>query len=566
MSSEASEPTIRDYINARKEGLHILYSFEGDAITDSELLSEKVSQQSIEDFALRYRNVTDRLIPSSEQPEQVPERAHLDSEPLTVGIDQPLCGSYNAVYCLKYSDDVRYALRLPRSGYEGRWNSEEADEFTRQVHLLQFLRCKTSIPVPTVIDYSASFKNPLGYPFVLLEWIRGLSARQMWHDVSCPEHQLRARRVRLICDLTTALDQLDKFSFNGIGAPDMSVSDGIYVARPFNIEAYAFPRSKTVTVGPFYDETSFFEAVFQRQTKSLDSFDQWLSLFVRWAVEQSHEGKFTLAHRDLHLDNLVVDEDGHLIGVLDWDLALAAPRCVGNANYPPWLDHDLVSSISNDDECRGGYTSRTKPDYLQDISHKHSHLHHEFDYYRAVWRHCIHHHYRNGSQRLGGFELRYTELSVDIILATIPRSYQDGLREGNSLGMSTILCIANNELDSEKLVFHLLSKICMLERKRPKLLKREKNAGDWHGELSNSESESIGELSPTSSSVRDDSSDEGYSILTSSWPETFIEDGDQSQDHLPSGLTLVCDLEEQKLKDAYLANVRDWFLYLLYSP
>ena len=39
------------------------------------------------------------------------------------------------------------------------------------------------------------------------------------------------------------------------------------------------------------------------------------------ATEVSGCARMTLCHRDLHADNLVVDQDGGLAGVLDWDMA-----------------------------------------------------------------------------------------------------------------------------------------------------------------------------------------------------------------------------------------------------
>jgi hypothetical protein len=38
---------------------------------------------------------------------------------------------------------------------------------------------------------------------------------------------------------------------------------------------------------------------------------------------------FLLQHPDLDLQNILVDDDGNVSGILDWDECLAVPRCVG---------------------------------------------------------------------------------------------------------------------------------------------------------------------------------------------------------------------------------------------
>jgi Phosphotransferase enzyme family len=57
------------------------------------------------------------------------------------------------------------------------------------------------------------------------------------------------------------------------------------------------------------------------------------------AVSESRE-TFVLAHLDLSLQNILVQEDGTVTGIIDWDNVHTVPRCVGYARYPSWITRD----------------------------------------------------------------------------------------------------------------------------------------------------------------------------------------------------------------------------------
>lgn len=62
--------------------------------------------------------------------------------------------------------------------------------------------------------------------------------------------------------------------------------------------------------------------------------------------EQARE-TFTLQHADLDLQNILVDEDGNVTGIIDWDKCLSVPRCVGAASAPFFLEKDWMPAYLN---------------------------------------------------------------------------------------------------------------------------------------------------------------------------------------------------------------------------
>jgi aminoglycoside phosphotransferase (APT) family kinase protein len=63
------------------------------------------------------------------------------------------------------------------------------------------------------------------------------------------------------------------------------------------------------------------QRVEQQGGLTLDQFTEVSATASRLAQQISAVAQPTLCHRDLHIDNLLVDDDGHLVAILDFDTA-----------------------------------------------------------------------------------------------------------------------------------------------------------------------------------------------------------------------------------------------------
>lgn len=54
---------------------------------------------------------------------------------------------------------------------------------------------------------------------------------------------------------------------------------------------------------------------------------------------------FVLALPDLDSQNIMVDEEGTVTGIVDWDLCHTVPSFVGYARYPGWITRDWDLSM-----------------------------------------------------------------------------------------------------------------------------------------------------------------------------------------------------------------------------
>jgi hypothetical protein len=57
---------------------------------------------------------------------------------------------------------------------------------------------------------------------------------------------------------------------------------------------------------------------------------------------------FTIHHKDLDLQNILVDDNGNVTGLIDFEGSWAAPRCVGAAAVPLFLRNDWFPRYTHD--------------------------------------------------------------------------------------------------------------------------------------------------------------------------------------------------------------------------
>jgi hypothetical protein len=58
---------------------------------------------------------------------------------------------------------------------------------------------------------------------------------------------------------------------------------------------------------------------------------------------------FVIRHPDLDLQNILTDEEGNVTGIIDWDGAFTAPRCIGFSALPHFLMHDWLPDFTLDE-------------------------------------------------------------------------------------------------------------------------------------------------------------------------------------------------------------------------
>ena len=287
----------------------------------------------------------------------------------------PLYGSYNILFPIRFGDGVKWIVKIPAAGDSERWDQSAARALESEALTMRMLRQKTSMQIPVVHSFGASMENQLGCPFILMDHMDGRPLYEGWFDTA--KEDLDSFRRRTLETLAASMAQLTFFNYSQSGAltwdaqgkvqslgptrvsdaPNMHSS--LFIDGPSNIASFC-------EVGPFDNVRDFLFCMFNRHRQPEDQFGlglhQLLRLFIEWIPEGNYgngEATFGLAHPDYDLQNVLVGEDGTVLGLIDWDGVAAVPRSFGCEGYPKWLTYDWDPFFYNfntdtgrvDDEC-----------------------------------------------------------------------------------------------------------------------------------------------------------------------------------------------------------------------
>jgi hypothetical protein len=281
-------------------------------------------------------------------------------------VTPPIYGSSNLVHVLRFADGVKWVARIPVNGVPERYTNEESHALRSEALTMRFIKRMTTIPLPEVYDFDSDVGSVIGAPYMLMNFVEGLRASDVWSDGSGPT-PLRDRRLRILDTIAEAMSQLHQFSFPsagllefdaktglfilGVGGyPEIDVSAGLEVRR----RGVDSNRPRFRRTGPFSTSRDFFlSGLALRDHHSSYASHKGALRLLRMMIKSlpvsypPSTPPFSLATEDFvlapfHFDesDFLVAEDGGLACIHSWDGVMALPRCIGYARYPAWITRD----------------------------------------------------------------------------------------------------------------------------------------------------------------------------------------------------------------------------------
>ena len=271
--------------------------------------------------------------------------------PQTPLIERLKGGDYNRITSItlpsSYGSAIpKLILRNSRWAGQGRPN--------RDVATLDFVRQRTSIPVPKVVAWDFSSDNVLGKPYVIQQKVPGCDLNSIWRNIS------HVQRCMIACEMGSVVKSLLSLESpipGLIDAPSMETvvahypkivpfdlrdngEDLIGTSAPENLGDIQAPQ----TTG------DLFKTVFRkRQAHALsEPYENAIRVstdLYETVCDMDNMGVFSkdlhcFCHVDLHSRNIMAeiqpDDSIKVTAVLDWDEAVFAPKFV-NCQPPWWL-------------------------------------------------------------------------------------------------------------------------------------------------------------------------------------------------------------------------------------
>ncbi|KAK8065934.1 hypothetical protein PG997_012681 [Apiospora hydei] len=294
-------------------------------------------------------------------------------------------GAFNRVYTVD-SAKGKYVMRV----------SLPVDPIFKtrgEVSTLRFIRENTTIPVPEVIAFDDTRSSKIGFEWILMEFISGQSLRYRWRKLTMDQKTTLVRRV---AEMQTQL-----FQFRSIGrSPTLRGIGTLGTEKTFDVPGrivtFPFIRGDCydydVPRGPFRSSHDWLDShlqliCLQKQEEiehAEDDEDKALAMAGLEAAQQlmcalpkifppsptyDHE-RTAIYHHDLSEMNIMVDEQGNITGIVDWECVCALPSWV--ITRPPVFIHN--NRKRKDKPLRDEYADETEED--RELSSKYDGGHH----------------------------------------------------------------------------------------------------------------------------------------------------------------------------------------------
>ena len=258
-------------------------------------------------------------------------------------------GGFNKLYTVQSGDDsfmMRVSLPV-----------EPQFKTLSEVATLDFVRKNTSLPVPKVISYCSTSSNPIGYEWILMDMMPGTPLKERWTSLTW------SAKESLVQKLVVYAASMFQKQFRTIGnmffKGEVSVSAAPEIKRTVSLPFFWGDHvHQDVPKGPFWSSRDWIVARLMfsendakrtleesEDEDEREDADNTLSIISRLRSQMSEffgaaqgEGESSiLFHDDLTSQNILVDNDGALSAIVDWECVSVVPLWRA-CTYPAFLE------------------------------------------------------------------------------------------------------------------------------------------------------------------------------------------------------------------------------------
>lgn len=236
-------------------------------------------------------------------------------------------GLSNISYRVTDGDGTRWVLRRPPLGHV----LATAHDMSREFRIIDAL-APTNVPVPPLVGLCTD-ESVNGAPFYVMDFVNGVIARD---TTSAESLSIEARR-RSGESLVEVLAAIHAVDIDACGLGDLGRKEA-YVERQISRWTRQWEATRDGDV-PVMEELS-----------------------ARLAAAIPEQGPATIVHGDYRLDNCILDSDGSVVSVLDWELCtLGNPLADVGLMLVYWVESgDSIRSGLPDGTTAEGFATRAE--------------------------------------------------------------------------------------------------------------------------------------------------------------------------------------------------------------
>jgi isoamyl acetate esterase len=269
-----------------------------------------------------------------------PSRRQTSSVTCEIQRDRFAFGAHHLVLEASFSDSTYWIVRI-RFPVAAAEESRVEMAMLSEVATMRLVQERTSIPVPTVFGYNAKQENPFGYQYMFMSVLPGRHLDNSFGTSVPQQHQAKVadQFAEILHELST------KMTFDRIGRVWCGENNDEEPSI-ISFDACGSREGKMgwYPIGPFSTSLEYFYALRQHENDAIRAgvlngilgqdedhalwftacriFEHALCSFV---CMEKMTGPFPLEHRDLHFNNILLDDDFNVTGVIDWSSAQTVP-------------------------------------------------------------------------------------------------------------------------------------------------------------------------------------------------------------------------------------------------
>jgi len=234
-------------------------------------------------------------------------------------------GRVNLVFEIEFSDRIILIARV-RTDDVGIWklsDNELKSSMETEVQTIQYIADHSDILVPTVLDFSIEKDNPVGTQYMIMTALSGQPLGRLWPEI--PEE----RQHLFFEQFARHIVQLSQLTFPAIGnvrydGDVATVVEDVNGDAPYYSSVHYVHETRTrLNLAVVQDKTPGNEATVQdRQIAG------WIMLQATLGtlLPDYSSGPFPIDHPDLHYNNILVDDQFNITGIIDWTGVSTSPQ------------------------------------------------------------------------------------------------------------------------------------------------------------------------------------------------------------------------------------------------
>ena len=303
-------------------------------------------------------------------------------------------GAFNQVYDVQYGSNKHYIMRVAAPVQPQLKTSSE-------VATIEYVGQNTDIPVPSILKFNPSHTNELGFEWMLMGYVPGSKLDEQWRSMTWSKKKLLVRKVvALLVQLfqqrfptmgNLYMDNHQQFrqgqnvelvffwenhlKFKVPRGPFSTSQEWLRASLDLQIQAADHPVE--VLPGPYEDSDAEEPDESRRRSTWIKNQGRRLIKLLPKILPANEPQTFTLHHHDLHANNIFVDANHELSGIIDWECmptvplwaACEIPKFLQTlcdrevAPDPNWYSKKILEG-STKDACKG--RSMDAPDDASD--------------------------------------------------------------------------------------------------------------------------------------------------------------------------------------------------------